>query len=192
LRERMRDELRALQRRLGITSLYVTHDQAEAMAISDRVVLMRAGAIEQDGPPAEVYARPRTAFAAEFMGSANILPARVVAADDGGIRVDIDGIAARLAPSGLALAPGDVVDCVVRPAHFRVGGAGGREAEVRRTVFQGGHAAYAVELAGRTCMVVDAGIHLRGIAEPGARIALSLDDAPVWPLAATQAGKDQR
>ena len=192
LRERMRDELRALQRRLGITSLYVTHDQAEAMAISDRVVLMRDGAIEQDGPPAEVYARPRTAFAAEFMGSANILPARVVAAGADGIRVDIDGIAARLAPGGASPAPGDVVDCVVRPGHFRIGGAGGREATVQRAVFQGGHATYAVELAGRTCMVLDPGIHLRGVAGPGARIALSLDDAPVWPLAAAHPGKDGR
>ena len=76
LRSDMRREILALQRRLGITMLYVTHDQTEAMGMADQVVLLREGRIEQDSPPAELYARPATAFAAGFVGTPpmNLLP----------------------------------------------------------------------------------------------------------------------
>ena len=78
LRQEMRRELRALQQRLGITMLYVTHDQVEAMSMADQVVLMRNGRIEQDGAPRELYERPATMFAARFIGTPpmNLLPAR--------------------------------------------------------------------------------------------------------------------
>jgi iron(III) transport system ATP-binding protein len=79
LRERMRNELVQLQRRLGRTSLYVTHDQAEAMAMSDRIILMNRGRIVQESTPRELYERPRSRFAAEFVGNANLLAA------DGGL-----------------------------------------------------------------------------------------------------------
>src|ERR1041385_7654792 len=69
LRVEMRREIRALQRRLGMTMLYVTHDQIEAMTMADRVILMRAGRIEQKGPPAELYERPQSVFAARFIGA---------------------------------------------------------------------------------------------------------------------------
>lgn len=73
LRERMRDELRALQKRLGITSLYVTHDQSEAMAISDKVVIMKDGSLVQMGSPRDIYAYPSTKFVAYFIGKANFI-----------------------------------------------------------------------------------------------------------------------
>ena len=73
LRESMRDELRALQKRLGITSLYVTHDQSEAMAISDRVVIMKDGVICQQGTPTEIYEQPNSRFVANFIGKANFI-----------------------------------------------------------------------------------------------------------------------
>lgn len=74
LREHMRDELRSLQKRLGITSLYVTHDQSEAMAISDRVVIMKDGDLMQIGTPQEIYEYPRSQFVANFIGKANFIP----------------------------------------------------------------------------------------------------------------------
>ncbi|MBV9736124.1 MAG: ABC transporter ATP-binding protein [Acidisphaera sp.] len=77
LRAAMRLELRELQRRLGITALYVTHDQEEALAISDRVIVMNAGRIEQEGTPEEIYARPCSRFVADFVGAANLIPGRV-------------------------------------------------------------------------------------------------------------------
>src|SRR5437660_7852998 len=80
LRVEMRREIRALQRRLGITMLYVTHDQVEAMTMADRVILMRAGRIEQNGSPAALYEKPQTIFTARFVGAPamNILPAAVL------------------------------------------------------------------------------------------------------------------
>ncbi len=75
LRRRVRAEIRVLQRRLGITSLYVTHDQSEALALSDVVVVMNQGRVEQVGTPEEVYRRPQTRFVADFIGEANLLPA---------------------------------------------------------------------------------------------------------------------
>jgi sn-glycerol 3-phosphate transport system ATP-binding protein len=76
LRHEMRAEIRALQQRLGMTMIYVTHDQTEAMTMADRIVLMRDGKIEQNGPPQELYNRPATAFAARFIGTPpmNLLP----------------------------------------------------------------------------------------------------------------------
>jgi sn-glycerol 3-phosphate transport system ATP-binding protein len=81
LRGDMRREIRALQRRLGITMLYVTHDQVEAMTMADRVILMRAGHIEQNGTPASLYEQPETTFTARFIGAPamNLLPAGVLA-----------------------------------------------------------------------------------------------------------------
>jgi iron(III) transport system ATP-binding protein len=83
LRLEMRAELRKLQRNLGLTAIYVTHDQEEALVISDRVAVMRDGAIEQTGTPAEIHHRPNTRFVAEFIGVRNILPCDVVYQDDG-------------------------------------------------------------------------------------------------------------
>src|SRR2546423_1643306 len=76
LRAEMRVELKELQRRLAITSVYVTHDLEEALAISDRIVVMRDGVIEQVGTPAEIYDRPRNTFVADFIGSANLIRGR--------------------------------------------------------------------------------------------------------------------
>ena len=77
LRQEMRREIRALQQQLGMTMVYVTHDQTEAMSMADQVVLLHAGRIEQDAPPAELYARPATVFAARFIGTP---PMNIVAA----------------------------------------------------------------------------------------------------------------
>ena len=91
LRAEMRVELRELQRRLGITSVYVTHDQEEALAISDRVIVMNVGVIEQIGTPQEIYNRPRTRFVADFVGSANLIKGRLTGANlftaDGGVEL---------------------------------------------------------------------------------------------------------
>jgi putative spermidine/putrescine transport system ATP-binding protein len=79
LRERMRTELKGLQRRTGITFVYVTHDQGEALSMSDRVAVFNNGKIEQLSTPQELYSRPRTAFVARFVGGANVIPAALAA-----------------------------------------------------------------------------------------------------------------
>ncbi|HWX50591.1 MAG TPA: ABC transporter ATP-binding protein [Roseomonas sp.] len=93
LRGDMRIELRELQHRLGVTSLYVTHDLEEALAMSDRIVVMRAGKIEQIGPPDEIYNYPRTAFVADFVGSSNLIRGRLRPdlARDGLIALESEG-----------------------------------------------------------------------------------------------------
>jgi ABC-type Fe3+/spermidine/putrescine transport system ATPase subunit len=83
LRAEMRVELRELQRRLDITSVYVTHDQEEALAISDRVIVMNVGVIEQIGTPEDIYHRPKNRFVADFVGSANLIAGKVVGPANG-------------------------------------------------------------------------------------------------------------
>jgi iron(III) transport system ATP-binding protein len=91
LRERMRWELKELQRRTGITFVYVTHDQSEAMALSDRVAVMHQGELMQLGAPREVYTRPANRTVADFMGLVNLVPARVLraAGDDSVVAVAV-------------------------------------------------------------------------------------------------------
>ncbi len=91
LRESMRDELRALQKRLGITSLYVTHDQSEAMAISDRVVIMKDGVICQQGSPMEIYEQPNSRFVANFIGKANFIDGTFRGRDGEAALVEVHG-----------------------------------------------------------------------------------------------------
>ena len=109
LRERMRGELKELQRRTGITFVYVTHDQAEALALSDQIAVIHEGRLQQLGPPVEVYNKPANRFVADFMGTINIVPGRVEAgAADLAIRPEN----IRLSPPGQGLFDGDVVDRV--------------------------------------------------------------------------------
>ena len=120
LRERMRWELKDLQRRTGITFVYVTHDQAEAMALSDRIAVLHEGVLLQDGPPREVYARPATRVVADFMGLVNLLPGRVVrvAADESWVSV-AGGDPVRCL-SGTGLVEGMAVQVAIRPESLRL------------------------------------------------------------------------
>ena len=93
IRHRLRDEIRALTDRLGMTALYVTHDQEEALAMSDRVVVMRDGRIEQAAPPAEVYLRPASRFVAEFVGQATLLETEVIRGVPRALGIDWPGTA---------------------------------------------------------------------------------------------------
>lgn len=120
LRERMRIELVQLQRRLGRTSLYVTHDQSEAMVMSDRIILMNHGRIVQESTPRELYERPASRFAAAFIGSANLLDGRVVE-NHGGNRVTLAIGDMRLRAFGTAPAGTRVTVCI-RPETIEITG----------------------------------------------------------------------
>jgi spermidine/putrescine ABC transporter ATP-binding subunit len=116
LREEMRVELKQIQRQTGITTIFVTHDQGEALAMSDRVVVMNKGRIEQMGSPFEVYERPQTEFVAGFLGNANFLQATVAAIEGEAVQVRLDGGSGLLVGGGCAkpVKPGDAVKVVVR------------------------------------------------------------------------------
>jgi sn-glycerol 3-phosphate transport system ATP-binding protein len=114
LRQEMRREIRALQQQLAITMIYVTHDQTEAMSMADQVILLRNGGIEQDAPPAELYAHPASVFAARFIGTPpmNILPLREAAG--GAVIEGSDG------PAILPRGSGQQLQLGVRPEHIRL------------------------------------------------------------------------
>jgi sn-glycerol 3-phosphate transport system ATP-binding protein len=117
LRVQMRVEIKRLQRSLGVTSIYVTHDQVEAMTLSDQLVVMNAGEIEQVGVPAEIYRRPATRFVATFIGSPpmNILPGRV----EGPGKVSLAGSTITVEDMKEGLPPGTAVDVGLRPEDVR-------------------------------------------------------------------------
>jgi spermidine/putrescine transport system ATP-binding protein len=124
LRRQMQLELTKIQREVGITFVYVTHDQEEAMTMSDRIAVMNRGAVVQVGTPQEIYERPASLFVADFIGSSNILPGRVTARDGGLGAVELaDGSLVRV-PMPDGVAAGADVRLVVRPDHMRIGGAG--------------------------------------------------------------------
>jgi multiple sugar transport system ATP-binding protein len=121
LRVQMRVELVQLHQRLEATSIYVTHDQVEAMTMADRIVVFRDGRIEQVGTPLEVYRNPANTFVAGFIGAPkmNLIPARVVAASPGRVEVALPGGKAELAANGSALRADAPVTFGVRPEHVR-------------------------------------------------------------------------
>jgi len=118
LRTHMRVEIRRIQQTLGLTALYVTHDQEEALAISDRIAVLRDGRVEQVGPPEAIYRTPRTAFVAAFMGSTNIIPGVVTGFDGAATTVAAGGAVFQV--RGQAGAPGAEVLLSVRPETLRL------------------------------------------------------------------------
>jgi ABC-type Fe3+/spermidine/putrescine transport system ATPase subunit len=135
LREGMRDELRAIQRSVGITTIFVTHDQAEALGLSDRIAVMNHGRIEQLGPPREIYERPATRFVADFIGASTVLRGRAVAAD----QVAVAG-GPPLRVVARPLAPGTDVELAIRPERVRLEAPTGDnvlDARIEGLVYQG-------------------------------------------------------
>jgi len=124
LRVQMRGEIRSLQKQLGITTVYVTHDQEEAMAISDRIAVMDKGKIAQVGDAEELYRRPASEFVARFIGRTNIINALVKAVEDTSIEVDIAGRRHCVASSGGYLRPGLRIKLVIRPESIEIAAAG--------------------------------------------------------------------
>jgi putative spermidine/putrescine transport system ATP-binding protein len=143
LRDTMRAELKEIQRRVGITTIFVTHDQQEALSLSDRIVVMSRGRAEQVGTPREIYDRPRTRFVADFVGAVNVLPGRVTRTA-GDLGVLLDGLGEVALPGsalGAGVQPGDRVDLFVRPESVRLSSspAGSAVARVREITYLGQH-----------------------------------------------------
>ena len=120
LRLEMRTEIRRLHQALGLTTIYVTHDQEEALSLSDRVVLMRAGTIQQVGPPQEVYAEPASAYAANFLGYRNLLPVKLTATEGERATVVTQGGVELSGTLRDPLAPGDDAVAAIRPEDVSV------------------------------------------------------------------------
>jgi spermidine/putrescine transport system ATP-binding protein len=119
LRKSMQIELKQLQRRLGITFVFVTHDQEEALSMSDRVAVMNEGLVEQFGTPKEIYEEPINLYVADFVGEANIFPTQVVLADQKNIQIKLEGKTFELV-NKKEFKTGDAVYVMVRPEDIRV------------------------------------------------------------------------
>lgn len=122
LRKQMQNELKALQRKLGITFIFVTHDQEEALTMSDRIVVMRDGKIEQDGTPREIYEEPKNLFVASFIGEINIFDAEVLyRVDEHRVRANVEGRECNIYVNAeIDVQPGDKLNVLLRPEDVRV------------------------------------------------------------------------
>ncbi|MCW2690943.1 MAG: spermidine/putrescine transporter ATP-binding subunit, partial [Mycobacterium sp.] len=120
LRQVMQFELKRIQREVGITFVYVTHDQEEALTMSDRIAVMNAGDVEQIGTPSEIYDRPSTVFVASFIGQANLWPGRQNRLDGGLAELSVLGTTLRARPGDTAIEPGGQATLMVRPERVRV------------------------------------------------------------------------
>ncbi|MFF3939698.1 ABC transporter ATP-binding protein [Streptomyces phaeofaciens] len=167
----LREEIRRLQLELGITTLFVTHDQEEALSMADRVAVMHAGRLEQCAAPAELYARPATAFVAEFVGTMSRLPGRLT----GG---EVEVLGQRLPVDG-PLAAGPEVDVLVRPEAIGVRAEDDGDARVIATSFLGAAVRVTVRLADGTEAKADLPAHEATGLGAGAAVRVTLPRRPV-------------
>jgi putative spermidine/putrescine transport system ATP-binding protein len=173
VRLQLREQIRTLQQRLGTTTLFVTHDQEEALSMADRVGVMRAGRLEQVAEPAELYSRPATAFVAEFVGTMNRLPAEL---GGGGTVVTVLGTTVPAQEGGPSSGP---VDALVRPENLTVAAAEGGDGIVTGRTFLGAVTRVAVRLSGDTEVAVDVSSAAAAAMAPGTAVQVALPAAPV-------------
>ena len=193
LRVQMRDELSRLQRQLAITTVYVTHDQEEAMAISDRIAVMRQGDIAQIGTAEELYRAPGSAFVAQFIGRVNLVETRVLGATGGRVAVELWGTALSLAADG-DYAEGQRCLVILRPEALTLVPESAKAAAgevivpgvVRSRTFLGEKVEYAVEVSGMLLQTVTYDPARRGVMVVGGRVGVSCDAASVRLLAGAE------
>ncbi len=195
IRLRMRAELKALQRRTGITFVYVTHDQVEAMALSDRIAVFNAGAVQQIGPPREIYEHPANLFVADFMGLINKLEAEFAGLHDGLLQLRLGRhlLAARPAPglvSGL-LTGGQRLTLAIRPEAIRFGPEpaaasleNGLEGRIREVTFLGATLDYVIDVGEGILIRAQTDRSLQH--EPGSTVPLRIAIEDCVAMAAAQ------
>jgi ABC-type Fe3+/spermidine/putrescine transport system ATPase subunit len=184
LREEMRDEIHRIVRSLGITTVFVTHDQGEALVLSDLVAVMNAGRVEQMASPREVYRNPATAFVADFIGGANVLRGRVDPGDP--CRFIAEGLLPLALDKPL---PPNAAALSIRPEDIalRPQGAAGIEGTVRRSRFLGNALDYTIEIGG--CRMVNVRTDGHSSHGEGDRVVLAID---IGKLTVLTEGTDRR
>jgi spermidine/putrescine transport system ATP-binding protein len=172
LRKAMQLELRRIQQELGTTFLYVTHDQEEALTMSDRIALMNEGRILQQGSPAEIYDRPRSVFASRFIGEANLLAGEATAAGSDAIRVRVSDGVELLAP-GSDISSGETVTISIRPQRMKIASEGTRldgfdnclRGVVVRRIFLGNLVRWLVQVEQGVVLTVEGGANHQPLKE---------------------------
>lgn len=177
LREYMRDELRKLQKRLGITSLYVTHDQSEAMAISDKVIIMNNGNIEQIGSPREIYEFPNSKFVADFIGKSNFIPAVVKEKSSEGVIVKSNDMLLTIPkPGNNTSNVDDNALIALRPESIHLTKEEGMlKGRITKAVYFGFRMEYEVEYLGETLFVEEYNPQKTGMFSEGEEVNINFD-----------------
>ena len=186
LRMNIRAELRQLQKRLGITTIYVTHDQAEALALSDQIAVMHSGRIVQVGSPWDIYYKPKNVFVADFVGTANLVPGKVIGKDSKAITVDIGENHLEVGESQLEALPGAEVTLCIRPETIGISAFSPVEQPnslrglIINHIFEGSRVRYWIEAGGREIVVDVFDPSERGIFE--GEVVLTIDPKKVHIL----------
>lgn len=179
LRLTMRDEIRRIQKEVGITAIYVTHDQNEAMSMSDRIVVMNKGRIEQVGTPHEIYQCPASRFVADFIGVANFIDGDVISIDQESAVVRVADQQLPL-PSSSLLEKGQKITIVTRPESISITNMSAIDSvfslhgTVQRSAFMGAVQDYWVEVAGQTLQVTVSNPKAHTVFAPGETIKLQM------------------
>jgi iron(III) transport system ATP-binding protein len=158
LRRRVREEIREIQTKLRLTVVYVTHDQEEALAVSDRIVVMDRGEIAQDGTPRELYEAPANVFVADFIGEANILPCEIASIKNGTAEVKIGSVVLRLPARGFGVGPARVA---VRPTRMSImprDTPNALPATIAKATYVGSEMEYLVETPVRSVFIVSSAV----------------------------------
>ncbi len=176
LRVSMRTEIRRIQQEAGITAIYVTHDQSEAMAISDKVIIMNKGLVEQISTPQEAYYYPNNKFVADFIGEANFLNAKVKGQDT----VVIDGAEVKCATGNMAA--GDDCSVVLRPEGAFLGDTGAIKGKVMYSCFMGAYQDYHVQVADALVKIQEYNPKNKKIYNVGDEAFLNFEDNTLYAL----------
>ena len=181
LRVTMRTEIRKIQQKVGITAIYVTHDQSEAMSISDKIIIMSKGKVEQIGSPREIYYHPASRFVADFIGEANFLKARVLWAEGEKAMISVAGREFQV--NNFAGAhKGDEATLVIRPEGAVLAEEGLLEGRVTLSTFMGSYQYYQVMVGDMEIQITDYNPVNRRIYEVGERACLNFDPKGVYIL----------
>ena len=181
LRVTMRTEIRRIQQEVGITAIYVTHDQSEAMALSDRIIIMRSGVVEQIGSPQEIYYHPVNEFVADFIGEANFLKGRLEALSDNRAQLNVSGDICHAAPvPGMEV--GKDYTIVLRPEAASLAEEGGLPCEVVLSCFMGSYQNYHVKVGDTLVKLTDPNPKNKRIYKVGERCRLVFDPESVHVL----------
>jgi len=154
LRVAMRTEIRRIQQTVGITAIYVTHDQSEAMSISDQIIIMNKGKIAQMGTPREIYYQPKNEFVADFIGEVNFLTGSVTSIDSKAIHVDVGGVDIT-AESFEKVSKGDSCKIVLRPESITLADKGVLPCTVTLSTFMGSYQYYQVDVNGMMIKITE-------------------------------------
>lgn len=181
LRVMMRTEIRKIQQKLGITAVYVTHDQSEAMSLSDEIILMNKGKIAQKGSPQDIYYKPESRFVADFIGEVNFLNGKVFDLEGETVNVKIAGKSVKASSNG-KISVGSDCKIVLRPESVRLSDSGLFESRVMMSTFMGAYQYYEVEFEGEILKIHDYNPRGHKIFNAGDKAFLDLEGSSLHTL----------